>query len=50
MKLLTELLSAVFMNAFSKCGYDETLGKVSISDRLTCAGFNATARWPERKV
>lgn len=39
MKLLTELLSAVFMNAFSKCGYDETLGKVSISDRLDLCQF-----------
>lgn len=27
------------MNAFSKCGYDETLGKVSISDRLDLCQF-----------
>lgn len=39
MKLLTELLSTVFMPAFSKCGYDEYLGQVGISNRLDLCQF-----------
>lgn len=39
MKLVTELLSAVFMTAFSKCGYDENLGQVGISNRLDLCQF-----------
>ena len=39
MKLLTELLSAVFMDAFSKCGYEKKLGQVVISDRLDLSQF-----------
>lgn len=39
MKLLTELLSTVLMNAFSACGYDKGLGLVSISNRLDLCQF-----------
>lgn len=39
MKLLTELLSTTFMTAFSKCGYDENLGQVGISNRLDLCQF-----------
>ena len=39
MKLVTELLSTAFMTAFSKCGYDENLGQVCISNRLDLCQF-----------
>lgn len=39
MKLLTEMLSTVFMAAFSKCGYDENLGQVCLSNRLDLCQF-----------
>lgn len=39
MKLLTEILSAVFMDAFSKCGYDRILGQVCVSNRLDLCQF-----------
>lgn len=39
MKLITDLLTETFRNAFSKCGYDETLGQVGISDRLDLCQF-----------
>lgn len=39
MKLLTDLLSTTFMTAFLKCGYDETLGQVGISNRLDLCQF-----------
>ena len=39
MKLVTELLSNIFKTAFSKCGYDEALGQVVISNRLDLCQF-----------
>lgn len=39
MKLITELLSEVFKDAFSKCGYDEELGQVVVSNRLDLCQF-----------
>ncbi len=39
MKLVTELLSNVFMTAFSECGYDEAFGQVVVSNRLDLCQF-----------
>lgn len=39
MKLVTELLSNVFMTAFSECGYDEVFGQVVVSNRLDLCQF-----------
>jgi len=39
MKLVTELLSNIFITAFSKCGYDEALGQVVVSNRLDLCQF-----------
>ena len=39
MKLVTELLSNIFKTAFSKCGYDEALGQVVVSNRLDLCQF-----------
>lgn len=39
MKLITELLSEILMTAFAKCGYDEDLGQVGVSDRLDLCQF-----------
>lgn len=39
MKLVTEILSELFMNAFLECGYDKELGKVSTSNRLDLCQF-----------
>ena len=39
MKLVTELLSNIFMTAFSECGYDEALGQVVVSNRLDLCQF-----------
>lgn len=39
MKLITELLSEIFKDAFSKCGYDEELGQVVVSNRLDLCQF-----------
>jgi len=39
MKLITELLSLEFMTAFSKCGYDENLGQVGVSNRSDLCQF-----------
>ena len=39
MKLVTSLLSNIFMTAFSECGYDEALGQVVVSNRLDLCQF-----------
>ena len=39
MKLVTNLLSNIFMTAFSECGYDEALGQVVVSNRLDLCQF-----------
>ena len=39
MKLVTSLLSNVFMTAFSECGYDEALGQVVVSNRPDLCQF-----------
>ncbi len=39
MKLVTNLLSDIFMIAFSECGYDKTLGQVVVSNRLDLCQF-----------
>lgn len=39
MKLVTELLSNIFITAFSECGYDEALGQVVVSNRLDLCQF-----------
>lgn len=39
MKLVTSLLSNIFMTAFSECGYDEVLGQVVVSNRLDLCQF-----------
>ena len=39
MKLLTELLSDIFMDAFAACGYDAALGKVVVSARPELCQF-----------
>jgi len=39
MKLLTELLSDIFMDAFVACGYDAALGKVVVSARPELCQF-----------
>ena len=39
MKFITDLLSNIFMTAFSQCGYDKALGKVVVSNRLDLCQF-----------
>ena len=39
MKLVTNLLSNIFMTAFSKCGFEEALGQVVVSNRLDLCQF-----------
>ena len=33
MKLLTEQLTKIVSDAFEQCGYDRTLGSVTVSDK-----------------
>jgi len=39
MELVTDLLSNIFKTAFFECGYDETLGRVVVSNRLDLCQF-----------
>lgn len=45
MKKLLDLISDEMMQAFEQAGYDRALGKVTLSNRRTCANISVMARW-----
>ena len=50
MKLLTDLLTAIFETAFLNCGYDKTLGKVVVSGRPDLCQFQCNGAFTGAKL
>lgn len=50
MKLLTDLLTAIFETAFLNCGYDKTLGKVVVSGRPDLCQFQCNGAFTCAKL
>ncbi len=49
MKLLTEQLTRIVSDAFEKCGYDRTLGSVTVSDRQDLCQFQCNGAFGAAK-
>ena len=49
MKRITEILSEKVGAAFEKCGYDASLGQVSVSDRLDLCQFQCNGSFAAAK-
>lgn len=50
MVLLSDILSTLFSAAFKKCGYEEALGKISLSNRLDLCQFQCNGAFSAAKA
>lgn len=49
MKKILEAISEEMKKAFAGAGYEEELGKVTLSNRPDLCEYSATALWPAQK-
>ncbi len=49
MEIITELLAGIVGDAFEKCGYDRSLGRVTMSDRLDLCQFQCNGAFEGAK-